>query len=111
MSTKTKKVTESNAEQALAEVAKWMGKLGYGEAPGEPAPTGPDAAYRGLGPELKMDWDWPGQPTPTILLEGGPEDWAVRVAGNTAFVAAMKALGIFAEPYAGYALCLYPYDF
>lgn len=145
----TKKVTKRQAEQALAIVAQWMGKQGYGteilHEPDEhgnviavegasrcecgskyweydhcvdcgaspvptygPALTGPEAAYRGEGPELNMAWDWPsGGPTPTIIMEGGPYDWAVTVSLNTETVAKFKAAGVYAEAYSGWALCLY----
>lgn len=73
----------------------------------DPAPTGPDAAARGIGPMLAPEWDWPSAgPTPTILLEGGPYDWAIDASFELA--EKFRELGIFAEPYAGYALCLYP---
>lgn len=101
----TRKVTQKQAEAALAVVAAWLGKKGYGPEPGAPAPTGPEAAASGLGPQLVMDWDWPSSgPTPTLLLEGGPYDWAIEVAATVS----QKVRGVFAEPYAGYALCLYP---
>jgi hypothetical protein len=121
--TSQKKVTQKQAEKVLQAVAEWMGKRGYGqefdhEVPGAKkfdygdgdvtwflpvAPTGPEAARNGLGPQLVMDWDWPSSgPTPTILLEGGPYDWAIEIDLND------KALGVFTEPYAGYALCIYP---
>ena len=75
----------------------------------KPAPTGRDAAYNGEGPMLSPEWDWPSSgPTPTILLEGGPGDWAIMAAGDPEVIEQMTALGIFAEPYASYALCLYP---
>ena len=106
----TKKVTKRQAEKALAIVAQWMGKQGYGPTEGSPAPTGPEAAYRGEGPELKMDWDWPGKPTPTIILEGGPDEWALTVSMNTETVAKFKAAGVYAEPYSSWALCLYRED-
>lgn len=126
------KLSEAKARLALDAVAAWMGRNGYGvirDAAGNevdvlaalddtgnwregvkigPAPTGPEAAFKGLGPELRMDWDWPasagGSGVPTVILEGGPGDWAYRVSGEVDFA----ALGIFAEPYASYALCLYP---
>lgn len=127
--TTTTKLSPAKQLKALNLIAQWMGKKGYGtpitcgrcepcELGAEdiycenlkfgPAPTGPDAAANGLGPQLVPDWDWPsGGPTPTILLEGGPDDWAVRAAGDPDLVREFRKLGIFAEPYASYALCLY----
>jgi hypothetical protein len=95
-----KKVTQSQAEKALNEVARQLERY-----TGKKIPTGRDAAYRGDGPELNMEWDWPGQPTPTILLESSMfSNWAVEI--DSAKVG--RVAGVFAEPYAGYALCLYP---
>lgn len=109
---RTKKVTKTQAETALALVAAWMGKKGYSadeSKPGSPAPTGPEAAQHGLGPQLIMDWDWPSSgPTPTILLEGGPEDWAIEVGWDIRDE--MAKIGLWSEPYAGYALCIYRLD-
>lgn len=91
-------------DQALTIVAAWLGpQMGYDG----PAPTGQDAAWSALGPYLNPEWDWPNSgPTPTILLEGGPDDWAIRAADM--LQDQMEAIGVFAEPYASYALCLYP---
>lgn len=104
-----RKVHKRDAGSVLAAVAVWMGKNGMTED-GSPSPTGRDAAYRALGPQLIMDWDWPGKPTPTILLEGGPEDWAIRIRDDEQFQAGLKALGLWTEPYASYALCIYLAD-
>lgn len=91
--------------QALNIVAKWLGpRMGHEG----PAPTGTDAAYSAEGPMLNPIWDWPGEPTPTILLEGGPYDWAYEVSMHEDTLPEFAAIGVFAEPYAGYALCLYP---
>lgn len=101
------KLSKAKQERALRIVAAWLGpRMGYDG----PAPTGRDAAWHAAGPELNPTWDWSGEPTPTILLEGGPYDWAVEVTGDPAVVAAMGKAGVFAEPYAGYALSLYPAD-
>jgi hypothetical protein len=104
--TKTRRVTKKQAEAVLQQVAEWLGKQGYGqEIDGKyipVAPTGPDAARHALGPDLVMNWDWPGQPTPSIILEGGPYDWAIEVPINVP--------GVWTEPYAGYALCIYRED-
>jgi len=88
------KVTKSRAEKALREVARQLGNV----------PTGREAAQYGDGPELVMDWDWPGEPTPTILLESSSfAEWVFEIDTR-----ALAKFGIFAEPYSSYALCLYP---
>ncbi len=96
-----KKVTKAQAEKALREVARQLSaKRG-----GYPVPTGPDAAYHGDGPELRMDWNWSGTPTPTILLESSAfSEWTFEI--DTVKVGAVA--GVFAEPYSSYALSLYP---
>ncbi|GEL47072.1 hypothetical protein CHO01_21880 [Cellulomonas hominis] len=98
------RLTSQQQDRALELVAAWLGpKLGYDG----PAPTGKDAAYTASGPMLNPEWDWPSSgPTPTILLEGGPDDWAIFAAHELADQ--MAGIGVFAEPYACYALCLYP---
>ena len=100
-----KKLTKAQQAKALKIVAEWLGPtLGHDG----PAPTGEEAARHAQGPMLNPEWDWPSTgPTPTILLEGGPEDWAVLAAAQTR--EQMTAIGVFAEPYAAWALCLYPY--
>jgi len=97
-----RKVTKAQADKALAAVALEIRRV---YRTGAKVPTGPDAAYHGDGPELNMAWTWPGVPTPTILLESSMfSDWAVAI--NTDAVG--RAAGVYAEPWAGYALCLYP---
>ena len=101
-----KNLTKTQQAKALAIVAAWMGKQGYAEDEnGGPAPTGKDAAYQGLGPELVEKWDWPATPTDTIILEGGPDEWAYHA--GFACADEFAAIGVHAEPYAAYALCLY----
>lgn len=125
----TTAVTEDAATAVLRAVAAWMGRKGYGtwlHADGTecdtvacycnddiphtvgPAPFGKDAADHGLGPALRMDWDWSGTPTPTILLEGGPEDWPMRVTSGRELRAVMAEHGVWCEAYSGYALSIYP---
>jgi hypothetical protein len=130
----TTTVTLKRAEKVLAFVAEWMGTKGYGipscpegrtlgglvgmkhtdddswcEDPTfGPAPTGREAANAGLGPVLVMDWDWPGQPTPTIILEGGPDYWGVECAGAIQAKIDAAGLPLYVEPFAGYALSIYP---
>ena len=125
-------VTQKQAEAVLAAAAAWLGKKGLGalicpkgrdlDIVGNhvddgseclfvtvgPAPTGADAAYRALGSQLVMDWDWSGKPTPTILLEGGPGEWAYDSC--SAIQKAMDAakIPVYVEPYACYALSIYP---
>lgn len=127
-----KTLTKAQGEKALRIVAEWLGpKMGCikpcGKCPAckaglkwdwecerptpVPAPTGHEAAMRAEGPYLNREWDWPSSgPTPTILLEGGPYDWAVEVSMDAEVIAKMRAIDVFAEPYAGYALCLYRED-
>lgn len=125
-------VTEAQAYGALNAVAEWMGTKGYGgwacpegrpldvalthiddDTPcthghATPAPTGPEAAYRGEGPELRANWDWTDRPVPyAIILEGGPDDWAIECAFPVQ--KALKAAGcdVFVEPITSFALGVY----
>lgn len=100
----TRQVTKRQQAEALALVAAWLGPQMRED--GKPVPTGAEAAYRAEGPQLVPDWDWPSSgPTPTILLEGGPYDWAIEASWELR--KEFAAAGIFAEPWAGWALCLY----
>lgn len=136
MPTTTRKVSQRNADIVLHLVAEWMGQRGYAEsftcpqgrdldhfwvthlddetpckdAVASPAPTGSRAAYRGLGPELRMDWDWPSTPTPAVILEGGPYDWAIVCCGWVQDRLNERGIPVFVEPYSGWALCAYPND-
>lgn len=125
-------VTVKRAERVLTEVAAWLGRKGYGTATCPegrtldlslrhddgtdcndftvgPAPTGRDAAYRGEGPMLAMDYEgWYGPPRPAILLEGGPYDWAVECSGDVQDALDAAKVPVFVEPIAGYALGIYP---
>jgi hypothetical protein len=102
------KVSQKQAEFVLKEVAAWMGKKGMTED-GSPAPTGSEAAYSGYGPELNMAWDWPGQPTPTVILESGyaPEEWAIACAYEIQQKINEKGYPIMVEPYTSFALSIY----
>lgn len=129
----SRNVSKRDAEKVLREVAKWLATQGYGipvpcgkcaycrdyDVNGEkytlskgeycdnprmdPAPTGPAAAYRGLGPELVMELDYCGGPRPAIVLEGGPYDWAV----DCAEVVQAACPKVFLEPVSGWALGIY----
>lgn len=95
-----KRVTKREAEAVLAAVKKafrtWI-EAGY-----EP-------------PTLRMDWDWSGEPTPTILWEGGPFEWTTLFPhggrdeefGFTIEPAKLPA-DVWTEPYSSYALSIYP---
>jgi hypothetical protein len=121
------KVSQKQAEIVLQVAAEWLGKKGLGVAtcklgrelkyslvhaddgtPCEtltigPAPTGPEAAYRGLGPELR---EYEG--IPSIVLEGGPYEWAIE--GSCAIQKELDAKGIkvYVEPYYSFMLSIYP---
>lgn len=91
-------------DQAARIVAAWLGPQLRED--GKPVEISREAAHRGAGVQLIRDWDWPSNgPTPTLILEGGPEDWAIRAACELRHQFA--GIGVFAEPYASYALCLY----
>ena len=57
------------------------------------------------GPKLIRDWDYPdsGPRDWAIVWEEGPDDWAITVSHADIF----DASRVFAEPYNGWALCLY----
>lgn len=132
--TRKRKVTQVQATKVLNLVAEWMGKQGYGviipcgkcvgcqkhptalrewewacdKPTFGPAPTGPEAATRGEGPMLIMDWDWSfGGPIPTVILEGGPYDWAISCSYWVQERCHERGIPVFVEPYSGWALCLY----
>lgn len=93
---------------ALGHVAVWLGRLMNDD--GSPCPTGLEASRHALGPVLVPDWAFGvNDPTrPTIILEGGPEDWAYRAGAE--LEAVFNKFGVHAEAYACYALQLYPYQ-
>ncbi len=93
---------------ALGHVAVWLGKLMNDD--GSPCPTGLEASRHALGPILVPDWAFGvNDPVrPTIILEGGPEDWAYRAGAELESV--FNKFGVHAEAYACYALQLYPHQ-
>lgn len=101
MTTATK-LSTAKMNFALKTVAAWMGPWLNGTA--EPAPTGEDAAYNGTGPVLYSDWTFRDIGGPAIVMETS-EDWVFDFLEKNAAV--LDARGIFAEPYSGWALCLY----
>ena len=134
MTTTIEKVTQKQAEAVLREVAVWLGRKGYGDfecnegrelnyvvnhvddgTPCDrtqcgPAPTGRDAAYRGLGPELRMDFEpyWSNETYPAIILEGGPYDWSVACSYEVQQALNAKGVKVFVEPATGWALGIFP---
>lgn len=99
------RLSATKQAKALAIIADWLGpQMGYDG----PAPTGAAAFNFGEGPQLMPEWDWPSSgPTPTLILEGGPHDWAVEASFDIGVCDSMAKIGVFAEPYSGWALCLY----
>jgi hypothetical protein len=107
VSTKTKKATKAQQKVALEAVAAFLGPLMGHEGS---APTGKDAAYQGRGPELLPDYEgvWTAiPPTPTIMLEGGPEDWAIHAAADEVVRDTLRKAGLWAEPLTSYALLIH----
>lgn len=82
------KVTPEQGQQALDMIKKYYGSYltaGYSE------------------PKLIMDWDWYGEtPTPSIVWEEGPYDWAIEYGGNHN----RFPKGVYGEPWNGWALAL-----
>ena len=130
MTTTTRKVTKRQGEAVLTAVAAWMGRNGFGtpicpqgrelgglagmrhtddktwcdDCTFGPAPTGSDAAYRGLGPELNMNYNG----YPAIVLEGGMEEWAIRCSYDIQQEMDAKGIPVFLEPYYSFVLSIYP---
>lgn len=128
------KVTQKQAEFVLKAVADWLGKKGYGDFECKegraldyvvrhvddgspctnyktlPAPTGPDAAYKGLGPELRMDFEpwWGGSKHPAVILEGGPDEWAIEACYAVQQAADKKGVKVFVEPATSFILGVFP---
>lgn len=94
-------------DEAVALVAAWLGnRMGYDR----PAPVGEKFAHRGAGPMLVPDYEglwYPQDPTPALILEGGPEDWAVYAAAECQ--KDLNDMGVFAEPLASFILQFYPH--
>lgn len=102
--TDQRKLTDEQTDWALHAAARWLApRMGYEHE----TPVGEQAARTASGPMLIKDWDWPSEPTPTLILEGGPHDWAYELSADPVEIARFKEHGIFMEPYAMYALCLY----
>ena len=103
------KLTETQQDVALLVIAAWLGPQIQDD--GRPSPTGQQAAHRAMGPQLVRNWDgtWsPMRPTPTIILEGGPEGWAYYAANDDTVLDQLSAIGIRPAAPAAYALCLHP---
>lgn len=57
---------------------------------------------------LKMDWDWSGRPTPTIITEGVCD--AIELCEKLRPLIEAARIPVWTEPYACYALSLYRRD-
>jgi hypothetical protein len=74
-----------------------------------------DDVANGYGPTLVMDWDWTGEPTPAVIWEGGPYDWAIYVGYGGRMETGYHAPDlsdeipdtVFVEPYSGWAVSIY----
>ena len=115
MATKVK-VSERQAKRVLMLFADVLS-----ERLGTTIPTGEQAAYRGLGPELVMAWDWPRVPRPSILLSGGISDQIEAVFGDYGIGALglvhevqeradAENLGVFLESYSSFSVSIHPKD-
>jgi len=89
MNTITRKATKTQAAKVLDLVCKK-----YGYTVGDP-----------YGPDLRMDFDWFGYgPTPTIVWEGGPYEWAVECSFTLLDDCPQ---GVWLEPATNWALSVY----
>lgn len=104
MTTITETLTDWQQDAALQLVANWVGR----ENGTGPAPTGEAAYASARGPMLVREWDWGTEPRPTIIMEGNIHEWAIWASADTLLVTALRACGVYAEPYSSWALCLYP---
>lgn len=82
----TKNATKRQAEAILQLVKREFWQAGYNP------------------PTLNMTWGWSGRPTPTILWEEGPCDWAIEVL-SVCFNE--QPANVWCEPYSGWALAVY----
>lgn len=99
-------VTKRDAEKVLKLAAAWLGKHGWTED-GSPTPTGPEAAYHGLGPVLQKRDDWGMGECWTVMLEGGPYEWAVESCWDIQQQLNERGLALFIEPGWSFSLCIY----
>ena len=91
------KLTTCQVERAHVIVTTWMHQH-YGITD----PTSDSRQF--YTPMLQSDFDFGMTPCPALVLELG-DDWAIYAAGQCRDD--LKAIGVFAEPYSGWALCLY----
>ena len=99
----------ATCEQVLQLVAAWLGSKKGWTDDGSPTPTGRDAYMHARGPMLVMDWQstFSSYPAcPTLLLEGGPFDWAVDASFDDELLADCAKLGVYLEPWNGHALAI-----
>lgn len=91
-----KQVSEAKAQKMLEAVKVYFMDKGWEREEVEPQIF------------LNMDFDWsPYGNFVCILCEGLEYEWAAHITNNKKFADYADKIGIFPEPYAGYALGIY----
>jgi len=81
------KVTPTMQAKALQVIKEWMGE--------------------GEEPVLMPKFEGCSGPVPAIVYEGGPHEWPIFVGQDPDVHEALTKIGVWCEPYSGWALCLY----
>lgn len=99
----SKKITTAEGNYVLKLAAEYLATQGMGDEKGN-VPTGRDAAYSGTGPMLVEDWDGD---TPSVMLEGGPYEWALEATGYIQERIDAAGKNLFVEPYYSFSINIY----